>query len=318
MPVAAPSWRPRPRRVPESLLRARLEAQVRALDASTIHPDPLEIVRRHRRPADAEVAGAVAAGLAFGGVGVILASVERALAPLGGRPAEALAGARDSDLLRDCAGFRHRWLGGEDLAAFLVSVRRLRARHGSLEAAFLAGDPGGPDVGDALAAFARALREEDPGFGRRGAPGFFPSPEGGSACKRPLLFLRWMCRDDGIDTGAWKGVDPARLLLPLDTHVARIAGALGLLRRRTVDLAAAREATAALRRLDPADPVRYDFALCRMGILDLCPRLRDPRNCRECGLFDVCGYGRRNAVSDTSLLSRPPCNADRRGKQKGV
>jgi uncharacterized protein (TIGR02757 family) len=180
---------------------------------------------------------------------------------------------------------------GEDLASLLGAARRLRARHGSLEALFLAGDPGGATVEGALAAFAAGFRRAEPGFGARGAAAFLPSPAEGSACKRPLLFLRWMARDDGIDTGAWSGVDPARLLLPLDTHVARIARALGLLRRRATDWAAALEATASLRRFDPADPVKYDFPLCRLGILDLCPRRRDPVRCASCGLFEVCAYG---------------------------
>jgi uncharacterized protein (TIGR02757 family) len=273
------------------LLRERLDALAAGFDASRIHPDPLEIVRRHRGRDDLEVAGIAAAGLAFGGVGTILRSVGTALGPLGPRPAAGLAAARPRDLRRALRGFRHRWVVGDDVAALFVAARRLREEHGSLEGAFLAGDPGGETVESGLAAFAAAFRRADPGFAPRGAAAFVPSPAGGSACKRPLLFLRWMVRRDGVDTGAWRGVDPARLVLPLDTHVARIARALGILRRRSDDWRAALEATAALRRLDPADPVRYDFAICRMGILDLCPRKRDPVNCRACGLVDVCAYG---------------------------
>ncbi len=272
-------------------LRRRLDALVAGFDASCIHPDPLEVVRLHRGRDDLEVAGLVAAGLAFGGVETILASVRRALAPLGPRPAEGLAAAGDRELRRALRGFRHRWVDGDDVAALLSAVRRLRADHGSLEGAFLQGDPGGPTVEGALSAFAEAVRRADPGFARRGARAFVPSPADGSACKRPLLFLRWMVRRDGVDTGAWRRVDPARLVLPLDTHVARIARALGILRRRSDDWKAALEATAALRRFDAADPVRYDFAICRLGILDLCPRKRDVVKCRACGLYDVCAYG---------------------------
>ncbi len=272
-------------------LRRRLEALVADFDASRIHPDPLEIVRLHRGRDDQEVAGIVAAGLAFGGVKAILGSVRRALAPLGPRPAKGLAAAGDGELRAALAGFRHRWVDGDDVAALLSAVRRLRKRHGSLEDLFLAGDPGGPTVEGALAAFAGALDRADPGFARRGARAFVPSPADGSACKRPLLFLRWMVRRDGVDTGAWRRVDPARLVLPLDTHVARISRALGILRRTSNDWRAALEATEALRRLDAADPVRFDFAICRLGILDLCPRKRDVVKCRACQLYDVCSYG---------------------------
>lgn len=229
-------------------------------------------MREHRGRDDLEVTGILAAGLAFGGVPVIRASVRRALEALGPRPAAGLAASSDRGLRAALRGFRHRWVSGDDVAALLGAVRRLRAEHGSLEDAFLAGDPGGQTVEGGLAAFATALRAADPGFAPRGAAAFVPSPADGSACKRPVLFLRWMARDDGVDTGAWSGLDPSRLVLPLDTHVARIARALGLLRRKSDDWRAALEATAALRRLRPEDPVRYDFALCRLGILDLCPR----------------------------------------------
>ena len=250
----------------EAALRERLEGMYREYGSTRLDPDPLEIVRGYGGSDDREVAGLVAAGLAFGGVRSILASARRALAPLGERPAAALARTGDADLRAALAGVRHRWVDGDDLAALLGAIRRVRSRHGSLQRAFLAGDPGGADVGGALDAFARRLRAADPGFARRGAAAFVPAPSDGSACKRPALFLRWMARDDGLDTGAWRGVDPARLVLPLDVHVGRAARALGLLRRRVNDWPAALEATAALRRIEPRDPVKYDFALCHAGM----------------------------------------------------
>jgi uncharacterized protein (TIGR02757 family) len=293
-PAAAARRRPRGGAPPGrgSLLHRRLESLARAFDAGWIGTDPLSLVRGRRGRDDLEVAGVVAAGLAFGGVAVILASARAALAPLGPRPAAGLARLSDADLRAAFAGFRHRWVDGDDLAALLAAVRRVREEAGSLEDAFVAGDPGGGTIEGALSALAARLRAADPGFARRGARAFFPGPDGGSACKRPCLFLRWMARDDGVDTGAWRRVDPARLVLPLDTHVGRIARALGLLRRPSDDWKAALEATASLRRLRPRDPVGYDFAICRLGILDLCPRERDEENCRGCGLYDVCAYGR--------------------------
>jgi uncharacterized protein (TIGR02757 family) len=296
--------------LPHPLLGPRLDVLSAGFDVSRIHPDPLEIVRGHRGRDDLEVAGLVAAGLAFGGVEAILASVRRALAPLGPRPAAGLAAAGDRGLRRALRGFRHRWVDGDDVAALLSAVRRLREEHGSLEDAFLAGDPGGETVEGALSAFAAAVRRADPGFARRGARAFVPSPADGSACKRPLLYLRWMARRDGVDTGAWRRLDPARLVLPLDTHVARIARALGILRRKSDDWRAALEATAALRRLDAADPIRYDFAICRLGILDLCPRKRDPVKCRACELYDVCAYGNGDGGKGNG-------NGQGKGKGKG-
>jgi uncharacterized protein (TIGR02757 family) len=251
---------------PGSPLHRRLETLGAARDPSWIGRDPISLVRGRSGRDDLEVAGAVAAGLAFGAVPAILASVRAALEPLGPRPAAGLDALSDGDLRLAYAGFRHRWLGGDDLAAFLGALRRVRAEAGSLEDAFSAGDPGGTTVEGALTALAARLRAADPGFGARGARGFFAGPDSGSACKRPCLFLRWMARDDGVDTGAWTRTSPARLVLPLDTHLARITRSWGLLRRRSDDWKAALEATASLRRFDPGDPVRYDFALCHLGM----------------------------------------------------
>jgi uncharacterized protein (TIGR02757 family) len=248
-------------------LKRRLDALHDAFGPETLTPDPLEVVREYTSTADAEIAGVIASGLAFGNARTIVASARSALLPLGPSLAAELAERSDASLRRALRHFRHRWLDGDDVAACLASLRDVRKESGSLEAAFLAGDDGGPTVRGALSAFAARLRDADPGFGRRGASGFVPSPEAGSACKRPLLFLRWMVRPGPVDLGAWRSVSPSRLLLPLDVHTARITRSLGLLRRRATDWRAAEEVTEALRRLHPADPVRYDFALCRLGIL---------------------------------------------------
>jgi uncharacterized protein (TIGR02757 family) len=93
-----------------------------------------------------------------------------------------------------------------------------------------------------------------------------PAPEAGSACKRLLMYLRWMARRDAVDPGPWQGVDPRLLVVPMDTHMYRVARALGFTRRRTAGMRAALETTAAFARFRPGDPVRYDFALTRLGI----------------------------------------------------
>lgn len=113
---------------------------------------------------------------------------------------------------------------------------------------------------------------------------FFPSPRQGSACKRLNLYLRWMVRNgDGLDLGLWKGIARRQLVLPLDTHLVRLTRALGLASRRTPGWKMAVEATRSLAILDPDDPVKYDFSLSRLGILDLCLHGRDPLECRSCG-----------------------------------
>jgi uncharacterized protein (TIGR02757 family) len=166
------------------------------------------------------------------------------------------------------------------VALLLHLVRQAKERAGSLEAFFLDGDadPEAPTLGPALDSFGTRLFALDgrPFVSdgvvprRDGARWLLPLPAAGSACKRSCLFLRWMVRpDDGIDCGIWRRVSPSRLVLPLDTHLLRVARALGWTRRKSVGWPMALEVTARLRALDADDPIRFDFALSRLGILGL-------------------------------------------------
>lgn len=184
-------------------------------------------------------------------------------------------------------GFKHRWATGDDVAVLLAGAREVQRERGGLEDAFLGHDEGGEDYTEALA----GLRGEIIAAGRAvtgldaGAP-LLPDPAAGSAAKRWHLMLRWFARRDEVDLGIWRRVDTGRLLMPLDTHIFRISRRLGLTRRRTAGLAAAREITARLRELDPVDPVRWDFALTRLGMLGGCG-VNDPR-CVDCPLVGLC------------------------------
>ncbi len=225
-------------------------------------PDPLQLVTPHRRLADREVAGLVAACLAYGSVVAMLPAINRVLQMLGPRPADGLEAMTDHDLDEALAGFRYRVTEGRTLASLLRGVRRDRGHHGSLEVAFGLGDPGHRSVVPALSAFTARLREA----AGSPLPHLLPDPSGGSACKRPALWLRWMVRRDEIDPGGWTVVDPARLLMPLDTHVFQTARARRWTRRRTMGLVTAMEITDRLRALEPGDPLRWDFAITRPGI----------------------------------------------------
>ena len=117
-----------------------------------------------------------------------------------------------------------------------------------------------------------------------------PSPNRTSAYKRVHLFLRWMIRKDAVDLGLWQTASPAHCLMPLDTHVARLARLLGLTSRKSIDSKMVLEVTGALRRLSPEDPVKYDFALSRLGILGACPRKPLHEVCTPCDLRRVCTH----------------------------
>ena len=165
---------------------------------------------------------------------------------------------------------------------------------GSIERFFMAGDdPVTPDIGPALDAFSTRALQTDlrAAYGRMpkrpGVCYFFPRPSAGSACKRLNLFLRWMVRSDAIDLGVWTAVSPARLIIPLDTHVIRLGRCLRLTRYVSPGWKMAAEITSSLRALDLADPVRFDFSLCHVGMMNACGFGR-AHGSRQCPLRGVC------------------------------
>jgi len=273
--------------------------------------DPIERVRPFLDPADAEIVAFFAAGLAFGRVASILASIDGLLGVMGSSPA---AFVKQFDPVRDTARFDrvgHRWIRGRDLAAIVWILKHVLASSGSLQQCFLEGDdPTATDIGPGLERFCRRARTVDlsPVYGRvparPGAHGFFAQPSSGSACKRLNLFLRWMVRRDAIDLGAWTRVSPSRLIVPLDVHVIRVGRCLGLTKYRSPGWRMAADITNSLRAIDPSDPVRYDFALCHVGMRGLCG-FNQPAGDSRCPLRGACRPHARRPPS-----SHPP--SDRR------
>ncbi len=261
-------------------LREKLGRLTHRYDGRFLDSDPVGIVRRFDRAEDREIVGMLAAGLAYGRVESIRASLTQLLAILGPRPRaflEAYDPRRDAPRFD---GFVHRFTRGADVALFLWLLRGAIEHSGTLEAFFDEGDPDSASdtLEGAMDAFGRRLFALDarPLYADgavphdAGARRLLSLPRNGSVCKRHCLFLRWMVRpDDGIDLGAWPRVAASRLVVPLDVHMQRVACAFRWTRRRSPTWAMALEVTQALRRLDPADPTRYDFALTRLGILGL-------------------------------------------------
>jgi len=228
-----------------------------------VHPDPLEFVYRYENPADREVVGLIAASLAFGNVKQILTSVDGVLSRMTDHPGRYVFDASPAEMQRRFADFVHRIWAGRELAGLLIGMRRAIRRYGSLGRCFAAFD-GRETVVRALRHFVAELNS----FGAGKSGSLLPDPGKGSACKRLHLYLRWMVRKDRVDPGGWNAVPPAKLIVPLDTHMHRIGLALQATRRKSADITTAMEITAAFRRVRPEDPVRYDFALTRLGIRD--------------------------------------------------
>jgi uncharacterized protein (TIGR02757 family) len=290
---------------PRPVDRAILEALCARFDRRYVRSDPLSFVHAYRAAgapaADLEIAAFLASALAYGGVKVIRRSLQSLFATIGPEPSRFVRALDPGEGLRLFGGFSHRFHKGRDVALLCWLLRQALERHGTLESLFLEGDdPGAADVGPGLARFVDALLEADvrPFYPRGILPKeapvrhFLPSPAGGSACKRLCLFLRWMVRRGEPDLGLWLSIAPGRLVVPLDTHVARIGRYLGLTDRRSGGWKAAREVSAGLRRFDPDDPVRFDFALAHLGIHH-CLHRPDAKACPACPVQAACSLGSR-------------------------
>jgi uncharacterized protein (TIGR02757 family) len=260
--------------------------------------DPVQFVHRYDDARDREIVGLIASAFAYGNVKIVLRTVENALRFLGPSPSRTIAGFDPKKDARRLRGFYHRFNTSRDLGVLFWIIRRAFEEYGSLESMFASTISAEDiDTTNALENFCATLL----GFGherfyprgelkrRIGVRFLFPRPSEGSACKRMNLYLRWMIRpQDGIDCGVWTRVTPRQLVIPLDTHIARISSYIGLTSMRSPGWAMAQDVTRSLRRLDPADPLRYDFALCHLGIAGDCPRKRDFEKCGRCPIVPIC------------------------------
>ena len=229
-----------------------------------IGTDPIKFVHQYSDPLDQELIGLIAASLAYGNVTSINVSIQRVLDRMELHPRAFLESASPGDIRKAFKGFRHRWTDDVAMADLLTDMQGMVKEHGSLGALFAALDKPGNDLMDTLGRWVARLQA-----GRKTrSKELLSDPKRNSACKRLHLYLRWMVRKDEIDLGCWKGISPARLMIPLDTHVFGIATACGFTRRKVANGETVREITDSLRAICPEDPIRYDFALTRPGIID--------------------------------------------------
>ena len=258
-----------------------------------IKPDPLQFVYKYSNPRDMEIAAFLAAGLAYGRVQQIEKSLENLLGRMGDSPFEFVL-CFDKDSRGVLADFKHRFTSGEDISDLLELLRDVLRQHSSIEKYFLQFfNSQDENVLSALSNFCGSLLEKyadkHNGSASRGLRYLLARPSDGSVCKRLNLFLRWMVRDDEVDTGLWKSVEPAKLIVPVDVHMARLCKILGLYQTKTVILSSAVKITKGFAQINPADPVKYDFALSRIGIVEDCNgsyRLE----CEDCELLEFCAF----------------------------
>lgn len=282
----------------EQILKERLDGLYDTYHSGYLESDPLKFLHRYEQAEDIEIVGLITSSLAYGRVDRIFKSLETIFDVMGNSPSDFV---KDFDPARDAKlfdGFVHRFNKGEDIACLIWFLKQVLEEQGSLGGLFkYLQNHNDANIGPLLAAFSDYMLSLDstPFYGGKALPKdagvryFFPSPKNGSACKRLCLFLRWMVRKDkGLDFGLWDFIPASKLIIPLDTHLARLSQQLGFTKLKSPGWKMALEVTQSLKKLDPKDPLRYDFALCRLGILDVCPKKKDEEKCKKCGIKDVC------------------------------
>jgi uncharacterized protein (TIGR02757 family) len=245
-------------------LRELLELKYRQYNRpSFIENDPVSIPHRFTTKEDIEIAGFLAATIAWGNRKSIIANASRLMGWMGDEPHQFILSHSAKDL-KPFRQFTHRTFNGEDCVFFIRSLARIYRHKGGLEAVFSpAGDPA--DLKLRIVHFRKIF------FGLQHparTEKHISDPERGSSAKRLCMFLRWMVRKDkrGVDFGIWQKIKASDLMLPLDVHTGNVSRKLGLLKRKQTDWKAVEEVTAALREFDPSDPVKFDFALFGMGV----------------------------------------------------
>lgn len=229
-----------------------------------IENDPVSIPHLFKKKEDIEIAGLFAAVLAWGQRVTIIRKCTELIGWMDNDPHRFILDHAPRDL-KVFKNFRHRTFNGTDTLYFIKFLRWFYQHHQSLEEAFT-GDPLNTTVEKKLIHFHHlffSLQDHPPRTQKH-----ISTPERGSACKRLNMYLRWMVRNDsrGVDFGIWKTISPAQLICPCDLHVDRVARKLKLIRRKQTDWLTAAELTSNLAKLDPLDPVKYDFALFALGI----------------------------------------------------
>jgi len=230
-----------------------------------IETDPIQVPHRFSKKEDIEIAGFLAATIAWGNRAAIIKNALYLMQLLDEDPHSFVLNASLAELKR-LKKFVHRTFNGDDCVYFIQSLRNIYANHGGLQKVFEDGFLNGETAWAALAHF-HGLFFELPG---ERTQKHISNVSKGASAKRLNMYLRWMVREDKarVDFALWKGIPASALMLPLDVHTGNVGRKLGLLQRKSSDWKAVEEITANLRRFDPQDPIKYDFALFGLGVFE--------------------------------------------------
>ncbi len=226
-----------------------------------VDPDPLLFLYDYPEKKNREIAGFIAACLAYGRVEQIMKTVSHVIAKLNPCPFDYLMERRKKDIARDFKDFQYRFSKDVHLINLLWGVKEVIIRFDSLENCFYKGwTLEDETILPGLIFFSQQIDKS------QNAGHLLADPLKKSACKRSLLYLRWMVRKDIVDPGGWEKISPSQLIVPLDTHMHKIGIMLGFTKRKSPDMKTALEITKGFKKFEKNDPVKYDFCLTRFGI----------------------------------------------------
>jgi uncharacterized protein (TIGR02757 family) len=253
----------------QKLLKEKLDYHFKYFDKYKISPDPLEFLHLYTNENDIEISGIISSVFAYGNVKQIIRSLEIIHKIMNHKPYEFVENYSVGKGRQLFQNMKHRFYTSDDIVALFSILQKSYKRYGSLKNLFYKCYFGNDkDLKTAISVFANEMINY---FGKgnnvsSGIKFMFPDPIKGSACKRMNLFLRWMVRKDELDFGFWNKIPTSELIIPVDTHVAKICKKLNLTKRNNVSWKMAEEITEKLKTFDPIDPVKYDFAICHIGM----------------------------------------------------
>ena len=275
-----------------SSLKNKLDSHYKYFDRTQISPDPIEFPHKFTNPLDIEISAFIASVFAYGNVKQINKTLERLHTIMDWQPYNFVMNYSARNQSKLFSNVKHRFYTSSDIQNFFYGLNKVYKTHGSLKNLFLKESEEEFELKTSVSNFSSRMIELCKGKVNptRGIVFMFPDPQkgsprsdgrvarlaepkarqgAGSACKRMNLFLRWMVRRDELDFGLWNEIPTSKLLIPVDVHVARICKRLKLTTRKNVSWKMAEEITNQLKKFDPDDPVKYDFAICHIGMRKL-------------------------------------------------
>ncbi len=261
-------------------LKPLLEHHYNAFDRTKISPDPLQFLHKFKNEKDIEIIGFISSVFAYGNVTQIINILNKITAFLGRHPHKKIKELNNDEIKSLFKNIFHRFYTGKDIVSLFIILNRVLNEFGSVKNLFMKGyDDSQPNLKIPIKSFRENILLIAKANKIQITPGIlfmFADPYNGSACKRMNLFLRWMVRKDELDFGLWAspsgrrdGIPPSKLIIPVDTHIAQICRSLNITKRKNISWLMAEEITENLKKFDPVDPVKYDFAVCHIGIRGL-------------------------------------------------